>query len=124
MPHNYNQLCLSAIVSQLKVMASLGASQTPQELRVEIAYFILKACVTSNEAAMMIFSGEGYKILTNFLSIDNGNMAGQSQSEAQGNQPSQDSLNDNRILVYIAIDVFLLHFSPMLNHCLPSRKVL
>lgn len=109
MAHNYNQLCLSAIVSQLKIMASYG-SETPLELRIEIAYFILKACVTSNEAAMMIFSGEGYKILMNFLSIDC--------------QSGKESLTDNRILVYIAIDVFLLHFSPMLNHCLPTRKVL
>ena len=77
-------------------MASFG-SETPQELRIEIAYFILKACVTSNEAAMMIFSGEGYKILTDFLTIDD-QMLG------------KESLSDNRILVYIAIDVFLLHF--------------
>jgi len=33
-----------------------GGSQTPKELRVEIAYFILKAYVTCNEAVMMIFS--------------------------------------------------------------------
>lgn len=68
-PQNYIQFCLSAIVTQLKEMAK-GGSQTPKELRVEIAYFILKAYVTCNEAVMMIFSCEGYKILTEFLTID------------------------------------------------------
>lgn len=35
----------------------------PKEIKVEVAYFLLKAYVTSNEAVMMIFANEGYKIL-------------------------------------------------------------
>lgn len=108
-PQNYIQLCLSGIVSQLKEMAKSGG-HTPKELRVEIAYFILKAYVTCNEAVMMIFSCEGYKILTDFLRVDS--------------QGEHDSLSANKLLIFMAIDVFLLHFSPMLNQFLPTRRVL
>jgi hypothetical protein len=37
---------------------------TPKEIKVEVAYFILKAYVTSNDAVLMIFANQGYKILT------------------------------------------------------------
>lgn len=42
-----------------------------KELKVEIAYFILKSFVTCNEAVQMIFACEGYKILTEFLKLEN-----------------------------------------------------
>ena len=40
-----------------------------KEIKTEVAYFLLKAYINSNEAVMMIFAGEGYKILTQFLDV-------------------------------------------------------
>jgi hypothetical protein len=36
--------------------SELEAEITPKEIKVEVAYFILKAYVTSNDAVMMIFA--------------------------------------------------------------------
>ena len=67
---------------------------TPKEIKVEVAYFLLKAYVTSNEAVMMIFASEGYKILGQFLQIQ--------------------EYEENKLLIFMAIDVFLLHFSQLI----------
>jgi len=81
-PMNYKLICLSGILAHLKEFSKesiplhfteqslnqlmqVNASEiTPKEIKVEIAYFILKAYVTSNEAVMMIFANQGYKILS------------------------------------------------------------
>lgn len=73
-PQNYKLICLSGLLSHLKefskeiYMSEKQQTQsnneiTPKEIKVEVAYFILKAYVTSNDAVMMIFASEGYKIL-------------------------------------------------------------
>jgi hypothetical protein len=77
-PQNYKLICLSGLLSPLKEFSKesytpdkqqplAGHEITPKEIKVEVAYFILKAYVTSNEAVMMIFASEGYKILGQFL---------------------------------------------------------
>ena len=70
--------------------SELEAEITPKEIKVEVAYFILKAYVTSNDAVMMIFANQGYKILAQFLTIS--------------------EFHESKLLVFMAIDVFLLHF--------------
>ena len=69
-----------------------------KEIKTEVAYFLLKAYVNSNEAVMMIFAGEGYKILTQFLDV----------SEYQ----------DNKFLIFMAIDALLLHFDQSIHQTL------
>lgn len=71
---------------------------TPKEIKIEVAYFILKAYVTSNEAVIMIFANQGYKILGQFLSFDR--------------------FEDNKLLIFMAIDVFLLHFDQSIQSIL------
>lgn len=77
-PQNYKLICLSGLLSPLKEFSRdnytpdkqhplVAHEITPKEIKVEVAYFILKAYVTSNEAVMMIFASEGYKILGQFL---------------------------------------------------------
>ena len=63
---------------------------TAKEIKVEVAYFILKAYVTSNEAVMMIFASQGVLILRQFLDMT--------------------EFEENKLLIFMAIDVFLLHF--------------
>jgi hypothetical protein len=85
--------------------ANLSSFETSiKELKVEIAYFILKSYVTCNEAVQMIFACEGYKILTKFLKIQN----------LQSSDKLQQSFEKNKLLIFMAIDVFLLHFNPLL----------
>jgi len=48
---------------QNMVMPQIQNNLTPKELKAEVAYFLMKAYVTSNEAVMMIFANKGYKIL-------------------------------------------------------------
>lgn len=58
----------------------------------------MKAYVTSNDAVMMIFASEGYKILGQFLQIS--------------------EYEENKLLIFMAIDVFLLHFSQLIQSVL------
>lgn len=65
-PKNYKLICLSGLLSHLKEFSKDTALSifhqapnqeiTQKEIKVEVAYFILKAYVTSNDAVMMIFS--------------------------------------------------------------------
>ena len=92
---NYKLICLSGLLVHLKDFAQdtnthQGKSVTPKEIKVEVAYFILKAYVTSSEAVMMIFANQGYKILSQFLNAS--------------------KFQDNKYLIFMAIDVFSLHF--------------
>ena len=69
---NINKICFKELSNDLQIAEeSRSAFETSlKELRVEIAYFILKSFVTCNEAVQMIFACEGYTILTEFLKLE------------------------------------------------------
>ena len=89
MADNYKLVCLSGLLVHLQEFSTENLD-TPKEIKVEVAYFILKAYVTSNDAVLMIFANQGYKILREFFNFSN--------------------FEDNKLLIFMAIDVFLLHF--------------
>lgn len=122
-PKNYKLICLSGILAHLKEFSketqpmdvqelhnqsSNASSQqkeiSPKEIKIEIAYFILKAYVTSNETVMMIFANQGYRILGQFLSIS--------------------GFEENKLLIFMAIDVFLLHFDSSIQSILLPKPEL
>lgn len=86
------------------VMPQIQNNLTPKELKVEVAYFLMKAYVTSNEAVMMIFANKGYKILGQFLEIS--------------------EYESNKLLIFMAIDVFLLHFDQSIQSVLLPHQEL
>ena len=85
-------------------------AETPRELKVEIAYFVLRALFTCNEAVLILFASQGYKILTHFLSLD-------SDSEL--------SYKRNKLLIVVAIDAFQHHLDPeVIGPYVPSTRVI
>lgn len=62
----------------------------------------------------MIFACEGYKILTEFLTLE------RTDSEIL----LKSIFEKNKLLIFMAIDVYLLHFNPLLQNYLPSKSVL
>ena len=55
MADNYKLICLSGLLVHLQEFSN-DNMDTPKEIKVEVAYFILKAYVTSNDAVLMIFA--------------------------------------------------------------------
>jgi hypothetical protein len=60
--------------------------------------------VTSNEAVMMIFASQGVLILRQFLDMT--------------------EFDENKLLIFMAIDVFLLHFDQSIQSVLLSQSEL
>ena len=59
MPENYTLMCLVGVLPRIMRLAY----RTNYEIKVEVAYFMLKAFVTSPQAISMIYAFEGFKIL-------------------------------------------------------------
>lgn len=60
--------------------------------------------MTSNEAVMMIFASQGVLILRQFLDMT--------------------EFDENKLLIFMAIDVFLLHFDQSIQSVLLSQSEL
>jgi hypothetical protein len=69
-------------------------ADTPKELKVEIAYFVLRALYTCNESVLILFACQGYKILTHFVTLE---------------ADTETSYKRSKLLIMVAIDAFIHH---------------
>ena len=85
-------------------------ADTPRELKVEIAYFVLRALYTCNESVLILFASQGYKILTHFVTLEPDNEA---------------SYKRSKLLICVAIDAFIHHLDQeVVGPYLPSTRII